>query len=207
MKVYPITLKQMRAAIYARVSTADQSCELQLLELREYVARRGWEIAGEYVDAGWSGAKANRPELDRLMADARLRRFDAVISWKLDRFGRSLVNCVTAIQELSGLGIRFLAISQGLDTDQANPTAQLLLHILAAVAQFERELIRERVAAGMKTARAKGKSIGRPKRVFDRQSVMDLRSQGMSYPQIARELNLSQGTVFRAVQALSKKPE
>ena len=111
----------MQVALYARVSTTDQSCEMQLRELREYAARRGWDIAGEYVDTGWSGAKANRPELNRLMADAQMRRFDAVVCWKLDRFGRSLVNCVSAIQELSTLGVRFLAVSQGLDTDQANP--------------------------------------------------------------------------------------
>ncbi len=195
----------MRAALYCRVSTTDQSCELQLRELREYTARRGWEIVGEYADLGWSGAKASRPELNRLMADARLRRFDAVIVWKLDRFGRSLVNCVSAIQELTSVGVRFLAVSQGLDTDQANPTSQLLLHILAAVAQFERELIRERVAAGMKTARAKGKAIGRPRRVFDRQRALDLRAQGMSYPAIARQLGVGVGTVVRACAGFSKK--
>jgi DNA invertase Pin-like site-specific DNA recombinase len=101
--------------------------------------------------------------------------------------------------------VRFLAVSQGLDTDQANPTSQLLLHILAAVAQFERELIRERVAAGMKSARAKGKAIGRPRRVFDRQRALDLREQGMSYPAIARELGVGLGTVVRACGTLSKK--
>jgi putative DNA-invertase from lambdoid prophage Rac len=196
----------MRAALYARVSTTDQSCEMQTRELREYAARRGWEIAGEYVDTGWSGAKVSRPELNRLMADARLRRFDAIICWKLDRFGRSLVNCVSAIQELASVGVRFLSVSQGLDTDQANPTSQLLLHILAAVAQFERELIRERVMAGMKSAKAKGKAIGRPRLVFDRQRAVDLRAQGISYPQIARELGLSLGTVVRACAGLSKTP-
>src|SRR5215831_15278523 len=195
----------MRVGLYARVSTSDQNCELQLRDVREYVARRGWTIQDEYVDAGWSGAKANRPALNRLMTDARARRVDAVICWKLDRFGRSLVNCVSAIQELSSLGVRFIAVSQGLDTDQANPTSQLLLHILAAVAQFERELIRERVAAGMNIARANGKAIGRPRRVFDRQRALVLRQQGLSYPAIARELGVGLGTVVRAVDGLSKK--
>ncbi len=189
----------MKTALYARVSTADQSCELQLRELREYVARWEWKVAGEYVDTGWSGAKANRPELNRLMDDARLRRFDAVVCWKLDRFGRSLVHCVSAIQELAGLEIRFLAISQGLDTGQHNPTSQLLLHVLAAVAQFERELIRERVAAGMKTAKAQGKVIGRPRRVFDREEVLRLRAEGLSIAQIARRLGLGDGTVARTL--------
>lgn len=140
------------------------------------------------------------------MADARLRRFEAIICWKLDRFGRSLVNCVSAIQELTSVGVRLLAVSQGLDTDQANPTSQLLLHIIAAVAQFERELIRERVTAGMKSAKAKGTIIGRPRLVFDRQRALDLRAQGISYPRIARELGLGLGTVVRACSSLSKNP-
>ncbi|HZY74545.1 MAG TPA: recombinase family protein [Edaphobacter sp.] len=194
----------MRAALYARVSTADQSCELQLHELREYLARRKWEVAGEYVDTGWSGSKTNRPELNRLMQDARVRRFDAVVVWKLDRFGRSLVHCVSAIQELSSVGVRFLAVSQGLDTDQANPTSQLLLHILAAVSQFERELIRERVAAGMRNAREKGKAIGRPRKVFDRQEVLRLRQEGLSIAQIGRRMDLGDGTVARVLQAAER---
>src|ERR1700737_3206636 len=98
----------MKAVIYARVSTIDQSCEMQLLELREYAARRGWQIAGEYVDTGWSGARDNRPELDRLMRDARVRRFDTVLVWKLDRWGRSVAHCIRSIQELASLGIRFV---------------------------------------------------------------------------------------------------
>ena len=192
----------MRAAIYARVSTGDQHNEIQIRELTEYAARRGWESAGVYEDH-MTGAKARRPGLDRLMTDARSRQFDAVLVWKLDRFGRSLVNCVAGIQELAALGVRFLAVSQGLDTDQANPTSRLLLHILAAVAEFERELIKERVRAGIKNAKANGKELGRPRRVFDRQRALDLRSQGLSYPQIARTLGVGQGTIVRAIQALS----
>jgi putative DNA-invertase from lambdoid prophage Rac len=190
----------MRAAIYVRVSTGDQTCALQIRELTEYVQRRGWDLAGTYQDQ-LSGAEANRPGLEKLMADARRRKFDAVVVWKLDRFGRSLVHCVSTIQELASLGIRFLATSQGLDTDQANPTSQLLLHILAAVAQFERELIRERVAAGMRTAKAQGKAIGRPKKIFDRTEVIRLRQQGLSLGQIARQMRLGHGTVVRVLQA------
>jgi len=133
----------MKAAIYARVSTSDQHNEIQIKELTAYVERRGWELAGVYQDQ-MSGAKAQRPGLDALMADARLHKFDAVIVWKLDRFGRSLINCVAGIQELTAAGVRFIAVSQGLDTDAANPTSRLLLHILAALAEFERELIKER---------------------------------------------------------------
>jgi DNA invertase Pin-like site-specific DNA recombinase len=189
----------MNVAIYARVSTSDQRNELQIRELTEYVERRGWRLAGIYQDQ-MSGAKVQRPGLDALMADARLRKFDAVVVWKLDRFGRSLINCIAGIQELTAAGVRFIAASQGLDTDVANPTSRLLLHILAAVAEFERELIKERVSAGLKNARSKGTRIGRPRVVFDRQRVLDMRQQGMSFPAIARALGVGQGTVVRAVQ-------
>jgi DNA invertase Pin-like site-specific DNA recombinase len=194
----------MRAAIYARVSTADQHNAVQLRELTEYVQRRGWELAGMYQDQ-ISGAKATRPGLDKLMSDARQRRFDVVLVWKLDRFGRSLVHCVSGIQELASLGVRFISSSQGLDTDESNPASKLLLHILAAVAQFERELIRERVSAGMRNAKAKGtrtgKPIGRPRRVFNRAEVLRLHQDGLSLAKIARQLGVGVGTVLRAVRA------
>ena len=194
----------MKAAIYARVSTSDQHNEIQIKELTAYVERRGWELAGVYQDQ-MSGAKAQRPGLDALMADARLHKFDAVIVWKLDRFGRSLINCVAGIQELTAAGVRFIAVSQGLDTDAANPTSRLLLHILAALAEFERELIKERVSAGLKHAKTKGVRISRPRRVFDRQRALDMRQQGMSFPAIARELGIGYGTVVRGMDALSKR--
>jgi DNA invertase Pin-like site-specific DNA recombinase len=101
----------MRAAIYARVSTTDQKCEMRLAELREYVSRRAWELAGEYVDTGWSGTKASRPELDRLMQDAGKRVVDVILCWKLDRFGRSLLHCMNALQELQAHGVRLIATS------------------------------------------------------------------------------------------------
>src|SRR6266852_2660022 len=178
----------MRAAIYARVSTSDQDCGMQLRELREYAQRRGWDIAGEYVDTGWSGAKASRPQLDRLMQDASKRSSDAVLVYKLDRFGRSVRNCLVGIEALRAHGVRFLAVSQNIDTDESNPTSRLVLHILAAVAEFERELIRERVSAGIRTARANGtksgKAIGRPRRVFDHSEVARLRADGLSVAKI-----------------------
>src|SRR5215469_13190441 len=149
----------MKTAIYSRVSTSDQNCEMQLRELREYCSRRGWDVSAEYIDAGWSGAKASRPQLDRLMQDARRRRFDAVAVWKLDRWGRSLAHLVQSVQELSGLGVRFVAVTQNIDSDESNPIARLLMHLMAAFAEFERELIRERVKAGVLNARAKGKQL------------------------------------------------
>src|SRR5579864_5153745 len=183
----------MRAALYARVSTADQHNAIQIRELTEYVERRGWELAGVYQDT-MSGAKANRPGLDSLMADARLRRFDAVLVWKLDRFGRSLVHCVSGIQELSSLGIRFIATTQGLDTDESNPASKLLMHILAAVAQFERELIHERVSVGMKAAMKHGTNtgnpIGRPRRVFNLDEVVRLRGTGLSIEKVAAQMSI-----------------
>jgi len=193
----------MRAAIYARVSTTDQTNTIQVRELKEYAQRRGWEVSGVYEDQ-MSGAKASRPGLNQLMADARLRKFDAVIVLKLDRFGRSLVHCVGAIQELQALGIRFIAISQGLDTDKSNPTSQLLMHILAAVAQFERELIHERVSAGMRAAKThgtkSGNAIGRPRRVFDREEVVRLRKTGLSLEKIADQMSIGVGTVVRVLK-------
>jgi DNA invertase Pin-like site-specific DNA recombinase len=167
----------MKAAIYARVSTTDQHNEIQVRELIDYIGRRGWDLAGIYQDQ-MSGAKAKRPGLDALMADARLHNFDAVLVWKLDRFGRSLMNCVQGIQELAAMDVRFIAVSQGLDTDQANPTSRLLLHILAAVSEFERELICERVRSGVANAKRNGKALGRPKAVFDRQKALDMRGGG-----------------------------
>jgi DNA invertase Pin-like site-specific DNA recombinase len=191
-----------RVAIYARVSTQDQNNEIQVTELKQYVVHRGWTLEAIYQDT-ISGAKASRPGLDRLMADARKRRFDVVVVWKLDRFGRSLVHCVSAIQELASLGMRFLAVSQGLDTDERNPASKLLMHILAAVAQFERELIRERVIAGLRHAQMRGtksgRPIGRPRRVFDREQVLELRQSGLSIAKIARQVGVGVGTVVRVV--------
>ena len=189
----------MRAAIYARVSTSDQNCELQLAELREFAQRRGWTVHKEYVDSGFSGAKASRPALDKLMADAGQRRFDAVLVYKLDRFGRSVLNLSQSLAALDSYGIRFLAISQGVDTDAANPTSRLLLNILASVAAFELELIKERTLLGVRAARANGKILGRPKRVFRRDEVVRLRDQdGLSWRAIAKKLGIP---VMTAVDA------
>lgn len=184
-------------ALYARVSTTDQNCDLQLRELREYCQRRGWTISGEYVDTGWSGTKASRPQLDRLMNDARLRKVDCILVWKLDRWGRSVSNLVASLQELSTLNVRWIAVTQNIDTDESSPVGRLILHILASVAEFEREMIRERVKAGMKSAKHRGIRCGRPKKTFDRQKVMDLHQAGESVRAIAEKLGLGRGTVHR----------
>jgi DNA invertase Pin-like site-specific DNA recombinase len=143
-----------------RVSTLEQNPENQLQELRRYVAARGW-TGVEYVDHGVSGAKDRRPALDRLMADAKRRKVDAVICWKLDRFGRSVQHLVNAIQTLTDAGVAFQSLGEGIDTDSA--TGRLMLGILASFAEFERERIRERVFAGLQRAKAQGKRLGRPR--------------------------------------------
>ncbi len=196
----------MNCAIYARVSTTDQNCELQLRELREYCQRRGWPITEEYVDTGWSGAKSSRPALDRMMRDAAQHRFDCVAVWKLDRFGRSVLNLVEGLQTLHSHGIRFLATSQSIDTDQANPTSKLLLWILAAVAEFEREMIRERVKAGMAAAKARGVRVGRPKSVLDRDRIWALHSRGKSVRQIAVAHKTTRSVVHRLLKLVSQNP-
>jgi DNA invertase Pin-like site-specific DNA recombinase len=149
----------VRAAIYARVSTFDQQPENQLAELRRYVAARGWQMR-EFVDHGVSGAKERRPALDVMVADAKRRRFDVVVVWRLDRLGRNLKHLITLIDELQALGIAFVSLGEGIDA--TTPAGKLQLHILAAIAEFERARIQERVRAGLARAKAQGKRLGRP---------------------------------------------
>src|SRR5215472_620021 len=144
-----------RVALYSRFSTKHgQDAELQLRELRDYAASRGWMIIGEYVDHGVSGSKACRPALNRLMADAHRRKFDAVLVWKLDRFGRSLQHLVNALAELEARGVAFVSLRDNLDL--STPSGRLMFQIVGAMAEFERALIQERVRAGLRNARAKG---------------------------------------------------
>jgi DNA invertase Pin-like site-specific DNA recombinase len=152
----------MRAAIYARVSTANmgQDPTMQTRELEEFCRRRRWEISDRYVDQGVSGAKDSRPELNRLMADAHLRRFDVITVWKFDRFARSVSHLLRALEAFQALGIEFVSLSEQIDT--STPAGKLVFTILGAVAELERSLIVDRVKAGMRNARAKGKRIGRP---------------------------------------------
>ena len=196
----------MNIAIYARVSTSDQSCQRQLHELREYVAKRRWHVFAEYVDTGFSGAAASRPELDRLLRDARLRKFEGVLVWKLDRWGRSVAHCVRSIQELVSLGIRFLSPTESIDTGTESPMSKFLLHLFAAFAEMERGIIRERVCAGVRAAKANGTRLGRPKRVFRRDEALRLRAEGRSWRYVARALNLPMSTVIDACRQCSENP-
>lgn len=183
----------MRIGIYARVSTKDQSCELQLRDLRTYCAARAFETVGEYIDAGQSGAKESRPELNKLMDDARKRKFDAVIVWRFDRFARSTKHLLLALEEFRSLGIQFISYQENIDT--SSPLGQALFTIVSAVAQLERDLIRERVSAGIRNAQASGKQLGRPRRVVNFDDLRRLRSEGASLRQIAEKLGVGYGTV------------
>lgn len=175
----------MRAAIYARASTNNgRDPAMQTRELQEYCERRGWEIAGEYVDAGISGAKDSRPELNRLLADADRRRFDAVVVWKFDRFARSVSHLLRALETFQTLGVEFVSLTEGVDT--STPAGKLVFTVLGAVAELERSLIRERVKAGLRNARAKGKRIGRPRATLDRSQISYLRTQGLCGPRLRR---------------------
>jgi DNA invertase Pin-like site-specific DNA recombinase len=190
----------MRVAIYARVSTANngQDPTMQTRELREYAERRKWTVAGEYVDVGISGTKEKRPELDRLMADAHRRRFDAVVVWKFDRFARSVSHLLRALETFKAQGIEFVSFSEQLDT--STPAGKLVFTVLGAVAELERSLIVERVKAGLRNARAKGKTLGRPIKLVDTRQIAELRAQGRSWRKIARRLGISARTARRAGQ-------
>jgi DNA invertase Pin-like site-specific DNA recombinase len=183
----------MRIAIYARVSTKDQSRELQVRDLRAFCTARRFDLVREYVDVGQSGAKDSRPELNKLMDDARKRQFDAIVVWRFDRFARSTKHLLSALEEFRSLGIQFISYQENIDTSSA--LGQALFTIVSAVAQLERDLIRERVSAGIRNARANGKQLGRPKSSVDRERILELKAQGHSLRQIAANLGVGYGTV------------
>jgi DNA invertase Pin-like site-specific DNA recombinase len=195
----------MRIAIYARVSTvAGQNPDAQLRELRVFCARRGWEIGGEFVDASFSGATEKRPQLNRLLAGCRKRLFDAVVVFRYDRFARSLRQLVNALGEFDALGIQFVSVHEGIDT--TTPNGRLVFGIFASIAEFERELIRDRVRSGLAAARARGKRLGRPKRQVDVERVAALRAGGLSWRDVGRELGLGVATARTALKNCAKNP-
>jgi putative DNA-invertase from lambdoid prophage Rac len=190
-------IKAQRVGLYARVSTvAGQSPEMQLQELREYAGRRGWQVVQEYIDRS-SGAKESRPALNRLMADAHQRKFDVIAVWKIDRFGRSLKHLVNALAELEAVGVAFVSLRDNLDL--GTPSGRLLFQIIAAMAEFERTLIAERVRAGLANAKKKGKKLGRPRVTVDVERVAALRRSGTSWQAISQELRVGVGTLYKAV--------
>ncbi len=188
-----------RVAIYARVSTKNngQDPETQLMALRDYAKARKLEIFSEYTDIGISGSKDSRPELDRLMADARKRRFDAVLVARFDRFARSTRHLVLALEEFNALGVDFISLSESIDT--STPMGKMVFTVIAAVAELERSLIRERVVMGLQRAKAQGKRIGRPAVNLDPDKLLALREEGLSYRAIARQLGVTHPTVLAAL--------
>ena len=196
----PLTIA--RVALYARVSTLNgQDPEMQLSELREYASRRGWTITREYVDYGVSGSKESCPQLNRLTEDAHRRAFDAVLVWKIDRYGRSLKHLVNSLADLSAYGVAFVSFRDNLDL--STPSGRLMFQIIGAMAEFERSLIQERVKAGLRNARARGKKFGRPRVHVDAARVAELRRNGLSWSQVCRTLNVSEGSAQRSVATIA----
>ena len=185
------------AAIYARVSSLDQDYSMQLTEVRAYAERMGWAVV-EYAEK-MSAAK-KRPVLAKLMDDARLKKIDIVLVWKLDRFGRSVSNIIENILQLDSFGVRLIAVTQGIDTDQKSPASRLMIHVLAAVAEFERSMIIDRVRSGMAEAKRAGKHCGRPAPIWNRDEARQLRDAGLSWRVIAARIGQPEASIRRALK-------
>src|SRR5262249_5727111 len=176
----------MRSALYCRASTTNQNVEMQLVALHAYAERRGWQVAGEYVDHGISGSKERRPALDKLMADARRRAMDAVVVFRFDRFARSVSHLARALDEFRALGIEFVSLHEAVDT--STPMGRAMFHIAGAFAELEREIIRERVKAGLANARRRGRRVGRPRAIVGMMNVHEMAEKGLSARAIARAI-------------------
>jgi DNA invertase Pin-like site-specific DNA recombinase len=197
----------MKTAIYTRVSTDKQTHDSQLNELREYCKRRGWAAVTEYADV-ISGAKFSRQGLDRLMADVRRGKFDVIVCFKLDRLGRSLPHLAQIVGELTAHRVALVCPSQGIDTSGMNPASQLQLNILMAIAEFERSIIQERVAAGLKAAKARGVKLGRAESLSRHQAaVASLVKEGLGIRGIARRLGLPVASAFKLVRIVQQPTE
>jgi DNA invertase Pin-like site-specific DNA recombinase len=185
--------------MYARVSTAEQSTAMQLAALREYVERRGWKLAEEYIDEGVSGSRERRPALDRLMIGAKRRAFDAVIVFRFDRFARSVSHLARALDEFRALGIEFVSLHEAIDT--STPMGRAMFHIAGAFAELEREIIRERVRAGLQNARKRGKRLGRRPVMVNVQKVSEMALEGFSGRAIGKVAGISEATVRRILRS------
>lgn len=196
----------VRAAIYGRVSTINtgQDPSMQTRELEEYCERRGWQVFDCYVDNGFSGRKDSRPQLNRMMRDAHERRFDVVVVWRFDRFARSVSHLLRALETFNVLGIQFVSLSEQIDT--STPIGKMIFTVLGSVAELERNLIVERVRAGLRHARAKGRRLGRPRKTVDVERIKFLRASGYSWRALARMMKLSTGTVYEAARSQSEAP-
>jgi DNA invertase Pin-like site-specific DNA recombinase len=193
-----------KAAIYVRVSTADQHVESQLYDLREVAEQRGLEVVKEYEDRGVSGTKARRPGLDALMADARRKKFSVVLVAAFDRVARSTKHFLHVIDELDSLGIEFLSRRENIDT--SGPMGRLFLTLISSIAELESDLIRERVRAGMRRAKLEGRQIGRSRLDVDREQVVQDRRSGMSLTLVAKRHSISRASVCRMVKQSALMP-
>jgi DNA invertase Pin-like site-specific DNA recombinase len=195
--------KPLRVALYARVSTSNkgQDVGLQLDELRQVAGQRGWLVHAEHVDEGISGSKDSRPELDRMMAAARAGKLDLVAVWKFDRFARSTSHLVTALEEFRVLGVSFVSLREQVDT--STPMGKAMFTIIAAISELERDLIRERVIAGVRRAQAMGKHCGRPRREIDLRAAKALLAQNLSVRQVADMLGLPRSTLQRRLREVA----
>ena len=197
-------MKTQKVAIYVRVSTSGQTVENQERELLAHCQRQGWQVFKIYRDEGFSGAVADRPALKQMMADARLGRFNLLVVWKIDRLARSISHLLEVLTELKGLGIGFVSLTEAINTETAQ--GRMLCSFLAAIAEFERELIVERVRSGMARAKANNVKIGRPRTAFDYAKAAELRKQGLGYKAIARALSVPRTTVYRVLRGIPKAP-
>ena len=187
-----------RVAVYARVSTLEQSTENQLEDLRRYGQQRGWEIWQEYIDAGISGTKDSRPALNKLMNNARKRKFDTVLVWRFDRFARSTKHLVLALEEFKSLGIQFVSYQENVDT--GSPLGNAIFTIIGAMAQLERDIIAERVKAGLRRAKSRGKRLGRRQVPVEIDKILQLRSGGLSLRAIGRQTGISHTKVAQILK-------
>ena len=193
-------MNQKRIGIYARVSTKDQTSENQLLDLRKYCEARGWQIVAECVDDGISGAKDNRPQLKAIMDLCRKRKIDALLVWRFDRYARSLSHLVNSLEELRSLGIDFMSYQESIDT--ATPQGRMMFGVMASLAEFERALIRERVMAGLRRAKERGKRLGRQPVSVDALKLAGLRQEGKSVRQIGAALGISKSLAAKLVSTI-----
>ncbi|OGR91349.1 MAG: hypothetical protein A2992_05065 [Elusimicrobia bacterium RIFCSPLOWO2_01_FULL_59_12] len=196
--------KPKRIAIYARVSTKDQTTENQLLDLRGHCQARGWDVVAECVDNGISGTKDDRPQLKAVMDLARKRKIDVLLVWRFDRFARSLAHLVNSLEELRRLGVDFVSYQESVDT--STPQGRMVFGVMGSLAEFERSLIVERVRSGLRRAVARGKRLGRPRVAVDAAQARRMLLEGRSFRAIGRTLGISRMTIARAL-ALKPTPK
>jgi len=195
----------MKVALYTRVSTNDQSVEMQTSDLKRYCAQRGFEVFKEYSDRGVSGTKDKRPALDELMNDAKKKKFDAVLCWRFDRLARSTKHLITALEEFRHLGIDFISYQENIDT--SSPLGKALFVIVSAIAELERNILLERVRAGLRRAKENGAILGRPRRLdLDVKELQKMRDkEKLSLRQIAKRVKASPATVYKSLKNPERK--